>query len=72
MLVFVVFLQGNSNGQLYHDDFHSFDYQNGDFILREYSFVDGKSLSSRLATVVSFFIGEACGLCGIKLDSLHT
>ena len=39
--------QGNSRGELYFDDFHSFEYKRGHYIHREYVLKDGSLLSSR-------------------------
>lgn len=59
MCFYFILLKGNSNGQLYHDDFHSFDYQNGDFILREYTLAKGSSLTSRSADGINVIFCNA-------------
>ena len=40
-------MQGNSRGYLYHDDFHSPAYQQGDYVLCEITMQSATTLSSR-------------------------
>ena len=42
-----VIMQGNSRGYLYHDDFHSFDYQQGEYVLCEITMHSGTTLTVR-------------------------
>jgi len=46
-LLCAVIMQGNSRGYLYHDDFHSLAYRQGEYILCEITMQSGTSLSSR-------------------------
>ena len=43
----VVIMQGNSRGYLYHDDFHSLVYRQGEHVLCEITVHSGTTLSSR-------------------------
>jgi len=40
-------MQGNSRGYLYHDDFQSLSYQQGEYVLCEITMQSGTRLSSR-------------------------
>ena len=42
----IVSLQGKAKGQLYSDDGHSLDYKKGQYLLRDFQFIDNK-LTSR-------------------------
>ena len=39
-------MQGHAKGDLYHDDFHTFQYKNGQYVHRDFLFENGQ-LSSR-------------------------
>jgi len=40
-------IQGNSRGYLYHDDFNSLAYRQGEYVLREVTMKSASTLSSR-------------------------
>ena len=39
-------VQGGASGDLYHDDFHSFQYRTGRFVHRQFTFADNKLTST--------------------------
>ena len=55
-------MQGNSQGYLYHDDFHSFAYRQGEYILCEITMQSGTTLSSRQVQHSLYLIASATSI----------
>ena len=71
-MLYAVIMQGNSRGYLYHDDFHSLAYRQGEYILCEVMMRSGTSLSSRQVLHSSVDTVDSCQWLHVKEKSFKS